>query len=150
MSDLLSPPEAEPSLRNNDPPLEIHIPSMRNFVPTAQNRLGVLHAERDALRAKEVAVEQAIATLEGYINDQKFVLSPVRRIPADIMCKIFRWTLPHNRMADTRFIPQRHDCLRMFAAAGGTLLEGIQIFGPVSVSTLGVAMRSRRVILRPP
>ncbi|KAF8207699.1 hypothetical protein K438DRAFT_1482977, partial [Mycena galopus ATCC 62051] len=56
-----------------------------------------LYAERDALRTKAVAVEQAITTLEQRINAHDSVLSPVRRTPVEILCEIFHWTLPHDR-----------------------------------------------------
>ncbi|KAJ6492543.1 hypothetical protein C8R47DRAFT_1270818 [Mycena vitilis] len=69
-------------LRNNDIPLDSDIPFIRDIIAHDQNSLAELDAQIDALcRLREETAE--------CLRQHRAVLSPVRRIPPELICEIF-------------------------------------------------------------
>ncbi|KAJ6492549.1 hypothetical protein C8R47DRAFT_1270820 [Mycena vitilis] len=69
-------------LRNNDIPLDSDIPFIRDMICHGQNSVAKLDAQIDALcRLREEAAE--------CLRQHRAVLSPVRRIPPELICEIF-------------------------------------------------------------
>ncbi|KAJ7137718.1 hypothetical protein C8R44DRAFT_335611 [Mycena epipterygia] len=85
-SQMTSPPEAQAFFLNNEPPLDVHVPKIQDFLLTARARLVLLKNEVDAL--------------EESIRTHSAVVSSIRRLPSEILCNIFAWTLPHECTRD--------------------------------------------------
>ncbi|KAJ7131376.1 hypothetical protein C8R44DRAFT_665132, partial [Mycena epipterygia] len=92
-----SPSRLAHLLESNDLPLESEIPLIRHIIADNQARVGALNARINIL---QIATERLIAERDERqecIRKHTTALSPVRRVPPEVMCQIFAWTLPHSR-----------------------------------------------------
>ncbi|KAJ7087457.1 hypothetical protein C8R44DRAFT_687293, partial [Mycena epipterygia] len=91
------PSRLDQLLESNDIPLDSEIPAIRKIISDNQARVDTLNARIDALR---IAMEELIAErdpIHEYVRKLAAVISPVRRMPSDVMGQIFALTLPHTR-----------------------------------------------------
>jgi len=93
-------------LASNDSPLFSHIPSIRQTVTFSRLRVDALDAQIDALRATmEQLIEERDETAER-VEQYTAILSPVRRVPAELICEIFSWTSPRPRKIGENSVAQ--------------------------------------------
>ncbi|KAJ6512610.1 hypothetical protein C8R45DRAFT_1206649 [Mycena sanguinolenta] len=78
---LVPPVEAKPFLLNNEPPSDKHIPTIRNFIAAAREHL---------VHLGEAATSTEVSHFENLIVLHASTVSCIRRIPAEILCQIFR------------------------------------------------------------
>ncbi|KAJ7905227.1 hypothetical protein B0H13DRAFT_1716755 [Mycena leptocephala] len=93
-------------LATNDPPNDAEIPVIQDFITNDQLRLDTLNARIDILRA---TLDRLVLEREGVaesIRQYTAVVSPLRRVPAELMCEIFAWTLPCTRLIDGQMVEQ--------------------------------------------
>ncbi|KAJ7131432.1 hypothetical protein C8R44DRAFT_665179 [Mycena epipterygia] len=84
-------------LNSNDAPLDSDIPSIRQIISHNQARVDALDVQIDVLRT---AMEQLIAERDERqerVLKYTAVMSPVRRVPPELIHEIFALTLPHTR-----------------------------------------------------
>ncbi|KAF7374316.1 F-box domain-containing protein [Mycena sanguinolenta] len=75
------PAEAKPFLLNNEPPSEEHVSTIRNFIVAAREHL---------LNLREVVTSTEVSHFENLIMIHASTVSCIRRMPAEILCQIFR------------------------------------------------------------
>ncbi|KAJ7715830.1 hypothetical protein B0H16DRAFT_1252759, partial [Mycena metata] len=84
-------------LTSNDPPLETQIRTIRDFVLAGNTRLAALDDQIQSSRACSAAKARLITEREALarnIRAHNAILSPLRRIPTEILSHIFSLTLP--------------------------------------------------------
>ncbi|KAJ6561943.1 hypothetical protein B0H19DRAFT_942759, partial [Mycena capillaripes] len=82
-------------LATNDPPTDVETSLIRDFITNGALRVDALNAQIDLLRA---TIDRLIAERDDVADrTQQYltILSPIRRVPPELVCEIFRWTLPH-------------------------------------------------------
>ncbi|KAJ7659073.1 hypothetical protein DFH06DRAFT_435956 [Mycena polygramma] len=87
-------------LSTNNPPSDVEISLIRDSITDDSLRMNALNAQIDTLSA---LLARLIVERDGMADRlQKYsaVLSPVRRIPAELVCEIFLRTLPDQRSID--------------------------------------------------
>ncbi|KAJ7827243.1 hypothetical protein B0H14DRAFT_2452816, partial [Mycena olivaceomarginata] len=111
-------------LATNDSPCGLELSSIRHLLAAERDRTQDLLREIEELRsAMELRVQELQEAKKSIENHTK-IMSAVRRVPMEIICEIFSWTLPYNRRIDretTRPTPWYlgHICRRWRAAAIG-------------------------------
>ncbi|KAJ7648286.1 hypothetical protein DFH06DRAFT_574444 [Mycena polygramma] len=102
---LLDLPAASPNLTHlltsNEPPLETEVPSIQNVIGHGQDRITLLHAQISSLEAQIHDLNNALLQFQNQrdeiaesVRQHQSVLSPVRRVPAELLCEIFLATSP--------------------------------------------------------
>ncbi|KAJ7131404.1 hypothetical protein C8R44DRAFT_57218 [Mycena epipterygia] len=93
-------------LESNIPPLELEIPAIRQIIIENQTRMDTLNAEIDVLRiAMDRLIEERDERQEC-VRKHTAVVSPVRRMPPELMCEIFALTPCTRRIGhDTVYCP---------------------------------------------
>ncbi|KAJ7182969.1 hypothetical protein C8R43DRAFT_17760 [Mycena crocata] len=85
-------------LTNNDVPLDAEIPVICLIVAEKQARIDALSARLDdrgtGMKPLMAERDEVIADVRRY----KAILSPIRRVPPELLCDIFAFTLPWTRM----------------------------------------------------
>ncbi|KAF7341729.1 hypothetical protein MSAN_02071600 [Mycena sanguinolenta] len=79
----------------NEPPREPELILVRTIAENTSARLTALDAEISRLKARLRELETERTTLSRYHAHSAAILSPFRRVPAEILGEIFSWTLPH-------------------------------------------------------
>ncbi|KAJ7670011.1 hypothetical protein DFH06DRAFT_1372677, partial [Mycena polygramma] len=90
-------------LRTNEPPGDTEMPIITGLISHFQRAVDALTAR---IGIPEATLDQLIAERDQMVERvQKYtaVLSPVRRVPPEIMCEIFSRTLPHTTRVCKRF-----------------------------------------------
>jgi hypothetical protein len=123
-------------LSSNNPPVPSELPTIHHIISAGRDRIAHLQTEISELR---IAMERRIRELaetKDRVKKHAAIFSVVRRVPMEIMCEIFAWTLPNARRVDQYTIehaPWRlgHICQRWRAAALGypPLWSSIIIYG---------------------
>ncbi|KAJ6462146.1 hypothetical protein C8R45DRAFT_529091 [Mycena sanguinolenta] len=95
LSSLLEPlprlsPELTRLLTSNDAPTDSEIPVIRQIIRDAEARLL-------ALDAHIVYLPTNMAETEKYLSRHRAILSPVRRVPAELICEIFDLATAQSR-----------------------------------------------------
>ncbi|KAJ7628280.1 hypothetical protein DFH06DRAFT_1057448 [Mycena polygramma] len=88
-------------LSTNDPPSHVEAPLIREFLANCPLQIDGLNTHIDVL-SKTLA--RLVAERDGLADRlQKYpdVLAPVRRLPSEVVCEIFSWTLPYTRKVRT-------------------------------------------------
>ncbi|KAJ7131385.1 hypothetical protein C8R44DRAFT_557252, partial [Mycena epipterygia] len=89
-------------LESNNPPLESEIPDIRQIISDNQARVDALNVQIDALR---IAMERLLLERderEECVRKHTAVMSPIRRVPPEVLSQIFALTLPHTRRFDDK------------------------------------------------
>ncbi|KAJ7715835.1 hypothetical protein B0H16DRAFT_263173 [Mycena metata] len=97
---VLVPPETQSLLTSNDPPLETQIQTIEDFILAGSTRLAALDDQIESQRACSTATVGLITerdALDQSVREHNAVLSPIRRIPTEILFHIFLLTLPHTK-----------------------------------------------------
>ncbi|KAJ7663941.1 hypothetical protein DFH06DRAFT_1087795 [Mycena polygramma] len=81
-------------LTNNEPPEDSEKTFIRSLVSTADARLTHLDEEISKLRAQLKRLEEERASFFSYRARNRAILSPLRRMPPEVLNEIFFWTLP--------------------------------------------------------
>ncbi|KAJ6582010.1 hypothetical protein B0H19DRAFT_1019031, partial [Mycena capillaripes] len=84
-------------LRNNDPPVESEILQLRGFIFRGHTRMSVLDARIALIRASIDKIIQEKGELNVEIRKHEGGLSPLRRMPVEILSLIFSFTLPPHQ-----------------------------------------------------
>ncbi|KAF8216807.1 hypothetical protein K438DRAFT_1558446, partial [Mycena galopus ATCC 62051] len=86
-------------LGTNDPPLESHIPVLREFIFQGRARVAALDAEIALLQSSLDLLLKEKLELDAKIPMHEGALSPLRRMPTEIMTHIFTFTLPPHQLS---------------------------------------------------
>ncbi|KAJ7780043.1 hypothetical protein DFH07DRAFT_793539 [Mycena maculata] len=86
----------------NDTPGSAEITLIRSIVSDTDTRLACLDEEISRLRIRLKSLEEEHASLSSYRAQNKGILSPLRRMPAEVLGEIFSWTLPSATEARDR------------------------------------------------
>ncbi|KAF7368131.1 F-box domain-containing protein [Mycena sanguinolenta] len=107
----------------NEPPLEPELTFVRPIVEKTRARLATLNAEISRLKNRLRELKDERTALSEFHSQNTRIISPVRRIPAEILGEIFSWTLPSMHEGfDTEECPWvlTHVCRRWRAVALST------------------------------
>ncbi|KAJ6530824.1 hypothetical protein DFH09DRAFT_1284992 [Mycena vulgaris] len=89
-------------LTTNAPPEEAEAAFIRAVVSKSAARLADVEGETTRLRARLEQLEDECASLSRYHAQHEVILSPLRRMPPEILGEIFSWTLPSLREGMSR------------------------------------------------
>ncbi|KAJ7648296.1 hypothetical protein DFH06DRAFT_574628 [Mycena polygramma] len=81
-------------LSSNEPPEDTEAASVRSAVSNVVTRLVSLDEEIAALRNRLRELEDKHDSLSRFHRQSTWILSPLRRMPAEILLEIFSWTMP--------------------------------------------------------
>jgi len=81
-------------LETNDPPFESQIPGLRDFISRARVRLGAIDAKIAMLQSAMDELREESDAIAIEIRKHEGGLSPLRRLPTEILSLIFTFTLP--------------------------------------------------------
>ncbi|KAJ7917433.1 hypothetical protein B0H13DRAFT_327304 [Mycena leptocephala] len=102
LTSLNPPPATDLSrlLMSNDIPLESEIPYIRDIISDGQNRIGALEAEIRGLHAIIAHLAQTRQEVMENVRQHRAILSPVRRVPPELICEIFALTLSSREIEE--------------------------------------------------
>ncbi|KAJ7457215.1 hypothetical protein B0H11DRAFT_1925153 [Mycena galericulata] len=89
-------------LNSNETPLESDLDSINVRLSKTDAHLAYLDAEISRLWARVARLERERALLSEHRAQNKGIISPLRRMPPEVLCEIFAWTLPHPQTAARR------------------------------------------------
>ncbi|KAF7324259.1 hypothetical protein MSAN_02529200 [Mycena sanguinolenta] len=89
----------------NDPPLDSESAVLTDVLESTRVRLGAVDAELAGLKARVQCLEQDRSDLSSLEANVANVLSPLRRVPRDILAEIFDWTLDPTEPAPWELCP---------------------------------------------
>jgi hypothetical protein len=95
-------------LTTNEPPTDPEILVLQDYIANDRPVLNALNAQIDFLRASE-SLDRRITErdeMAEQIQRCTAVLSPVRRLPPELICEFFAWTLPCTRRVDGQMVDQ--------------------------------------------
>ncbi|KAJ7656537.1 hypothetical protein DFH06DRAFT_991785, partial [Mycena polygramma] len=108
-SDLESPGEPVDSSRisreildTNDPPAEFHLASIREFVSRGSARRTLLDTRIAPLKSELEKLQQERDALDVEIRKHEGALSPLRRLPTEILCLVFIFAMPYNDLLSVK------------------------------------------------
>ncbi|KAJ7480374.1 hypothetical protein B0H11DRAFT_2280651 [Mycena galericulata] len=109
-------------LCSNDAPYGPELPTIQHVLVAERDRIERLRTEIAELRLATQSRVKELKEIEETFKNHKKIMSPVRRVPAEILCEIFSWTLPYTRRAGAQTIQQApwrlgHICKRWRATA---------------------------------
>ncbi|KAJ7654600.1 hypothetical protein DFH06DRAFT_1047337 [Mycena polygramma] len=81
-------------LNSNQPPEDSEIGFIRSAISETDAPLSRLDEEISRLRKALKALEEEHASLSNYRTQNAMILSPLRRMPSELLCEIFSWTIP--------------------------------------------------------
>ncbi|KAJ7131395.1 hypothetical protein C8R44DRAFT_57172 [Mycena epipterygia] len=134
-------------LESNIPPLELEIPAIQQIIAENQTRVDALNVQIDVLRTAMARLIDEREEREKCVRKHTAVVSPIRRMPSELMREIFALTLPHTRQLGDMTANCAPWCLghicrswRDWALADPSLWCSIEIFNnhysyPLSVET---------------
>ncbi|KAJ7314401.1 hypothetical protein DFH08DRAFT_716765 [Mycena albidolilacea] len=109
-------------LDTNNPPLESQIPLLQEFVSRGRARLVVLHDQMVLLQSRLGEIRKESDALAKEVLKHEGSLSPLRRLPTEILLRIFTFTLPpHQRDPDNAAFTNAHPNPRMVERAPWTV-----------------------------
>ncbi|KAJ7122999.1 hypothetical protein C8R44DRAFT_981238 [Mycena epipterygia] len=85
-----SPARHHELLTTNEPPDDAELAFIRAVISKTHARMAYLDTEISRLQQ----LEEERAALSTYHSQNIAILSPLRRIPPEVLCEIFLWTLP--------------------------------------------------------
>ncbi|KAJ7460293.1 hypothetical protein FB451DRAFT_1141366 [Mycena latifolia] len=98
-----APPSVELTrlLMSNEAPHSSEVPSVLHALSDSQARLDFLDARIESVRGTlaELCAERNETTKA--LRQHKAILSPLRRVPPELLCEIFSLTMPWSRCIDT-------------------------------------------------
>ncbi|KAJ7609582.1 hypothetical protein DFH06DRAFT_186457 [Mycena polygramma] len=94
-----SSPDLTCLLRSNEIPLDSELPSIHSIISDGENRLAAVDIEIAAVRARLAQLTQTRWQINKSIREHRAVISALRRMPPELICEIFAWTLPLDTSA---------------------------------------------------
>ncbi|KAJ7689314.1 hypothetical protein B0H17DRAFT_937479, partial [Mycena rosella] len=88
-------------LESNDPPFDSDTLSIRQIISGRQAHLAALDAQLNALRNEMDRLSAERDKTVECIRHHTAVISPIRRLPPELLCEIFAATLPGTRRVGT-------------------------------------------------
>ncbi|KAJ6580827.1 hypothetical protein B0H19DRAFT_894028, partial [Mycena capillaripes] len=79
---------------SNEPPSDSYLALIQSAIPKIDARLARLDDEIAELRVTLEQLETDRVSLLNYRTRNNAILSPLRRIPTELLSEIFQWTLP--------------------------------------------------------
>ncbi|KAJ3502616.1 hypothetical protein NLJ89_g8805 [Agrocybe chaxingu] len=133
------PQQVEELLLNNAPPPDALTPTVNGLLEASRSQLSTIQGEMDELAKLLVTVKQRFEATQQSITKYETILSPIRRVPADILGEIFGHCLPTHRnplflSSEAPILPS-HVCRSWRAAA----LSTPSLWARLHVSFPGVA-----------
>ncbi|KAJ6552722.1 hypothetical protein B0H19DRAFT_1154788 [Mycena capillaripes] len=89
-------------LSTNEPPEDSELGLVRSVIANAGVRLTRLDTDIAQLRDRLRQLEEDHSALSSFRTQSMAILSPLRRIPAEVLSEIFLWTLPSLREGAAR------------------------------------------------
>ncbi|KAJ7602351.1 hypothetical protein DFH06DRAFT_1023821, partial [Mycena polygramma] len=86
---LLYTPNLDHLLTTNDPPSELDVSFIRDIVVRSQNEL-------DDVSLVSTSLDNIRRRLEDFVRLHRSIISPIRRLPGELLCEIFVWTMSSN------------------------------------------------------
>ncbi|KAK7031763.1 F-box domain-containing protein [Favolaschia claudopus] len=83
-------------MHSNDPPEDFERPSIRAAISHADERIASLDEEISALQRKLKELEEERVLVADYQTKNKAILSPLRRMPAEVLTEIFSHLRPYR------------------------------------------------------
>ncbi|KAJ7609135.1 hypothetical protein FB45DRAFT_805804 [Roridomyces roridus] len=80
--------------KSNEPPNAAEAAFLRAVVPDTAARLACLEQEISRLKERLAVLETERAELADYQSQNAAILSPLRRMPSELIAEIFSWSLP--------------------------------------------------------
>ncbi|KAJ6554919.1 hypothetical protein DFH09DRAFT_1280583 [Mycena vulgaris] len=90
-------PTSSPLLLTNEPPIDSDIQYIRSFLSNATSRVDSLDQRLSALALARDALTQERDTILADVRSHTAIVSPVRYLPSEILCRIFLMTVPPLR-----------------------------------------------------
>ncbi|KAJ7846270.1 hypothetical protein B0H13DRAFT_2093563 [Mycena leptocephala] len=90
-------------LNNNEPPVDSDLTLVQSVVSETDTRLACLDDKIAKLRDRLNCLEQERVSLLSYWTRNQAILSPLRRLPPEVLGEIFSWTLPSTEESRDRF-----------------------------------------------
>ncbi|KAJ6462158.1 hypothetical protein C8R45DRAFT_1080719 [Mycena sanguinolenta] len=84
-------------LNNNEPPLEADVPVVRHIISDAEERLHALDARILPLQTALAQLVKRRTEVAEHIREHRAIVSPVRRIPPELICEIFDLATAESR-----------------------------------------------------
>ncbi|KAJ7464512.1 hypothetical protein FB451DRAFT_1042145, partial [Mycena latifolia] len=107
-------------LETNCPPSEFSMPSIREFIARGSARRTRLDAKIASLEALLDVLLHERSPLDADIRKHEGAVSPLRRMPTELLSLIFKYTLPHD-LSGTWTIPAVCSRWRTIALSQPTL-----------------------------
>ncbi|KAJ6595151.1 hypothetical protein DFH09DRAFT_1024997, partial [Mycena vulgaris] len=85
-------------LTRNDVPQLFEIQSVLQVISDSQGRLNLLDAQIESVQATLAQLARDREETAGCLRQHKAIISPVRRVPPELLCEIFSLTLPWKKM----------------------------------------------------
>ncbi|KAF7343716.1 F-box domain-containing protein [Mycena sanguinolenta] len=92
-------------LTSNEPPQEPELKVLRSVASNTAARLTCLDADISRLQNQLKQLQDERAALAEYHAQNTTILSPLRRIPSEILGEIFYWSLPFNPTPNMKDAP---------------------------------------------
>ncbi|KAJ7176925.1 hypothetical protein C8R46DRAFT_1188615 [Mycena filopes] len=89
----IPPPGVASLLTSNDPPSESEIPRILDLISDAQDRIDALDPQIRALQARLASLVRERHETTNYVRHHRTILSPLRRVPPEVLCEIFAWSV---------------------------------------------------------
>ncbi|KAJ7124344.1 hypothetical protein C8R44DRAFT_548432, partial [Mycena epipterygia] len=86
-------------LNSNEVPFESDTGVVKSVISRARARLAVVEHKISRLREQMQSLEKEHASLSGHLAANTAILSPLRRMPPEVLGEIFPWTLPSAWLA---------------------------------------------------
>ncbi|KAJ7490964.1 hypothetical protein FB451DRAFT_1124553 [Mycena latifolia] len=101
-SNSTTPTRHQELMTTNAPPDSVELIFIQAVVSKTDARLADVENEISRLRGRLQQLEDERTSLARYLASNKAILSPLRRMPAELLAEIFSWTLPSLDDALTR------------------------------------------------
>ncbi|KAJ6609805.1 hypothetical protein B0H10DRAFT_1735354, partial [Mycena sp. CBHHK59/15] len=83
-------------LVSNDPPPESQISPIREVIRNGPAQVNLLNCQISAVQATVARLVDQCDRVKQRIRQHTSILSPIRRLPPEILCEIFALMLPFN------------------------------------------------------
>ncbi|KAJ7176945.1 hypothetical protein C8R46DRAFT_1346865 [Mycena filopes] len=80
-------------LTSNDPPPDSEIPRILDLISDAQDRIDALDPQIHALQARLASLVRERDETAKYLRAYRAMVSPLRRVPPEVLCEIFAWSV---------------------------------------------------------
>ncbi|KAJ6530296.1 hypothetical protein B0H19DRAFT_912814, partial [Mycena capillaripes] len=83
-------------LTSNKVPLDAGMTSIRTIVSEGQDQIDTLNAQIDSLQAALAQLVQKRDEIEEFVRAHRAIVSPIRRVPPELICQILALALPSD------------------------------------------------------